>query len=298
MSVASQRQPRFMPDDGTPAPRVGGRPLITTLLTIALGLVGGALLGYFWSQVSADRRNYNKMISDASGITAEVKDLSQRLDTIAGALRKNAQVAPQGTPDFGLIDALKAIKLDPPSQQKIFHTNYARFENLTIEELFNYYNDTVALYEQIKRHVTQSEKEKAFLVKAAEDAKSRDVNYGVVVEPGSTLAKAKLVQIVGNVCKNGKGDCEKLDELEGFRVAYSAGGTPFSAKLAGTGIHVLPLERTQMLDQMVAGAGPEAMAEAEYKRRLGRIRLLVEKLLITQPQLLEHLSAVTKKSKL
>src|SRR5262249_8666600 len=140
---------------------------------------------------------------------------------------------------------------------QIFHTNFARLESITIDELFNYYNDTISLYEQIRRQVSASEKEKELLEAFAKEARTQEVNYGIAVEPGR-LPQGKLVQILDKVCKNGKNDCQNVSELDGFLVTYSAGGKPFAAKLAGGGVRVVPIARSEMFDGMVAGAKPEA----------------------------------------
>src|SRR5262249_31474943 len=150
-------------------------------------------------------------------------------------LNRNAQKHPNGTPDFELVAALKAMDLTPPNQQQLFHTNYARLESITVDELFNYYNDTIALYEQIRRQVSASEKEKELLEAFAKQARMQEVSYAVTMEPGHGLTQGKLVQIVDKVCKGGKNDCQNVSDLEGFLVTYSPGGKPFEAKLAGNG---------------------------------------------------------------
>jgi hypothetical protein len=288
--------PHFV-DDGVPVENVSrGSRASLFIFGFAVLLVGGGL-GYWWGGIVVDRKMYNRMVDDAGSIKGEVDAMAKRLSTIVDALNNNGRRAPTGAPDFDLVRTFKEMDLTPPDQQRLFRTNYARLEDIAIDELFNYYNDTINLYEQIKRHVAMSEKEKDLLDAFARDAKALDVNYGVTLEPGKVMV-AKLVQIIETICKGGKKDCQNINELDGFMVAQGPGATPFAAKISGNGLRVVPIEHSQMFDSMVAGAKPEALAGQDYKRRLAQIRLLSQKLFQSQKSLLAHLDGVAKQPKL
>jgi hypothetical protein len=287
-------------DDGKPVESVRPRGANRAArLTIAATLVGGLLIGYWWGGIIVDRKSYNRMVDDAIQIKTEVDEMAKRLSTITDALNKNQQKAPSGAPDFEIIDQFKALgELKPPDQQKLFHTNYARFENIAIDELFTYYNDTVTLYEQIKRHIVMSEKEKDLLEAAAKQAKTQEVAYGFVVEPGK-ITQGKLVQLVQTVCKGGKPQCSNVADVEGFMVSYAAGGTPAKVLLTGNGPHVVPIDPTPMFTSLIEGTKPEALAGQDWRRRLNGIRLLaLIKLPQIQKSLQTHLDEVAKKPKL
>jgi hypothetical protein len=172
-----------------------------------------------------------------------------------------------------------------------------RFENIAIDELFNYYNDTISMYEQIRRHIATTQRDKELLTQAAQDMKQQDVAYGVVIEPGK-ITQGKLVQMVGKACKGGKPDCG-INELEGMMVTGTPGAAPFKAVFQGSGAHVIPLEGSPLLQSMVEGAKPAAVAANDYKRRLNGIRLLgLIKLPPVEKSLLDHLTEEAQKSKL
>ncbi|HJZ87904.1 MAG TPA: hypothetical protein VKN99_22170 [Polyangia bacterium] len=284
-------------DDGKPVESVAARGAHRAArMTLGFALLGGFIFGYWWGGVVGDRKMHNRMVDDAARIKGEVEVMSKRLTIIVDALNRNGQKYPTGAPDFELTAAMKGFDLSQPNQTTLFRTNYARFEDIAIDELFNYYNDTIALYEQIRRHVSASEKEKDLLDAFAKESKTQDVLYGVVIEPGK-VTTGKLVQLIENVCKGGKKDCTNVADLEGFMATYSPGGTTFKAVLSGSGPKVIPLAHSEMFDGMVSGARPEALAGLDYKRRLANIRILATKLFNIQKSLQQHLADEAAKPK-
>jgi hypothetical protein len=298
-AAAPRAAPIPFVDDGKPVESVQARSAHRAArLTLVGVLIAGWIIGYWWGAVVVDRKSYNRMIDDAGTIKVKVTEMAKTLSTIVDALNRDGQKFPTGLPDAELTAKLKGMsaELAAPDQERLFHTNYARFENIVIDELFNYYNDTIALYEQIRRHVTASERDKDLLDSFGKEAVKTDVNYGITIEPGRVTV-SKLVQIVSPICKGGKTDCKNVSDLDGFMVTYAPGGTPFAAKLNGNGIRVMPLEHTALFDGMVAGAKPEALAGLDYKRRLANIRILATRLYGVQKSLLSHLESDAQKSK-
>jgi hypothetical protein len=298
---AAAAAPAYRPyvDDGKPVENVmAKRAHRASRITIAVFSLLALIVGYWWGGIVFDRKMHNRTVDDASQIKEEVEGMKKIRVQIQDLLMKNQQGFPTGAPDFGLIEGLdKMGELKPPNQQKLFQTNYMRFENIAIDELFNYYNDTISMYEQIRRHVAMSNRDKELLTQAAANAKTTDVAYGVVIEPGK-ITQGKLVQLVAKACKGGAPDCAVKD-LEGMMVTGTPGAAPFKAVFTGNGPHLIPLDSTPLLQGMAEGAKPEQMAANDYKRRLNGIRLLA---LIKLPQveksLLEHLSEEAAKSKL
>jgi hypothetical protein len=298
---AAAAQPAYRPyvDDGKPVENVmAKRAHRASRITIAVFSLLALVVGYWWGGIIFDRKMHNRTIEDAVQIKEEVEGMKKTRVQIQDLLLKNQQAFPTGAPDFGLVEGLDKLgELKAPNQQKLFQTNYMRFENIAIDELFNYYNDTISMYEQVRRHVAMSNRDKEMLTAAAANARQQDVAYGVVIEPGK-ITSGKLVQMVGKVCKGGKPDCG-LNELEGMMVTGTPGAAPFKAVFQGSGAHVIPLDMSPLLQGMMEGAKPEQMAANDYKRRLNGIRLLA---LIKLPQveksLLEHLSEEAAKSKL
>ena len=286
-------------DDGKPVENVmAKRAHRASRITIAVFALLAFVVGYWWGGIIFDRKMHNRTVDDAQQIKEEVEGMKKLRVQIQDLLLKNQQAFPTGAPDFGLIDGLDKLgELKPPNQQKLFQTNYMRFENIAIDELFNYYNDTISMYEQIRRHVAMSQRDKDMLTQAAANAAKTDIAYGVVIEPGK-ITQGKLVQMVAKACKGGKPDCP-INELEGMMVTGTPGAAPFKAVFAGSGAHVIPLDSSPLLQGMIEGAKPEMMAANDYKRRLNGIRLLA---LIKLPQveksLVEHLSEEASKSKL
>ena len=300
-SVQPVAAPAYHPyvDDGKPIENVMARRAHrASRITIAAVALLALIVGYWWGGIIFDRKMHNHTIDDAAQIKEEIEGMKKVRQQIASALEKNLAAAPTGAPDFNLVaDLQKLGDLKPPNQDKLFRTNYMRFENIAIDELMNYYNDTLVLYEAIRRHIAATERDKELLVAAAQNAKAADVAYGMVVDPGK-ITQGKIVQMVGKVCKGGKPDCA-LNELEGMMVTTQPGVAPFKAVFTGSGAHVIPFEPTALLQSMVEGAKPEAIAWQDYRRRVAQIRLFtVGKLPQYEKSLLDHLTEEAQKSKL
>jgi hypothetical protein len=66
----------------------------------------------------------------------------------------------QGQPDFDMTKKLGDMDLKKPDQQKLFHTNYFNMEDITIDRLFTYYNNTIKMYDLITVHAKKTDNDR------------------------------------------------------------------------------------------------------------------------------------------
>jgi hypothetical protein len=59
--------------------------------------------------------------------------------------------------DPAFISDLERVKLDPrPNTATIFRVDYYRLPDAEVDRLFNYYYDSIALYNEVERHIKRT----------------------------------------------------------------------------------------------------------------------------------------------
>ena len=284
-------------DDGAPVQNVGSSKSKTVL--IASFIVGAAAfaLGGGLGIASVGRANMNTANHAAKAVKGELDNMQKKLSDIGMAVARSQQRLAAAkrdtlTYDPQLVADLKAIKLDPrPNTATIFRVDFFRLPDADVDKLFNYYYDTIALYNEIERHVRRTENDteslKAYADKTAATANK---NYGVVFDSAGKIIVGNLVEIGDQVCKNGGKDCGAAD-LVGFKIR-SGSGAPWVDRKTGNKLdlgNLIPMKPTPFMDAVMTGS-PDQVRQESYKQRVANIRTLVSQLTVTQKELVDGVS--------
>ncbi|HVU52007.1 MAG TPA: hypothetical protein VHL80_15020 [Polyangia bacterium] len=281
-------------DDGAPVENVrSGRGKAALVTSIIVGIAGFAL-GAGLGVSGVGRANMNTANHAAKTVKAELDEMQKTLTQVGTAMAFSQQRLGQQKKDALeydpiLIADLEKVKLDPrPDTSKIFRVDYYRLEDIVVDRLFNYYYDTIALYNEVERHIKKTKADaaslQAYLAKTGATAQK---NYGIVFESGGPVVVGELVEVGDQVCKGGGKDCGTKD-LQGFQVRIN-NGAPFVEKKASSKLdsgNVVPIKPTPLMDAVMSGSPDQVRVEA-YKQRTANIRGLVSRLTATQKELVE-----------
>jgi hypothetical protein len=281
-------------DDGAPVENVrSGRGKAAIVTSIIVGLAAFAL-GTGLGMSGVGRANMNTANHAAKTVKSELDEMQKTLTQVGQAMAFSQQhLAAQKKDaleyDPDLIAALEKVKLDPrPDTSKIFRVDYYRLEDIVVDRLFNYYYDTIALYNEVERHIKKSKADAATLAAyQTKSAATQAKNYGVVFDSSGKIIVANLVEIGDQVCKGGGKDCSAND-LTGFQVRINTGAPLVDKKVSGKldSGNVVPIKPTPLMDAVMAGSPDQVRAEA-YKQRTANIRSLVSRLTAGQKELFE-----------
>jgi hypothetical protein len=281
-------------DDGAPVENMrSGRGKAAIVTAIIVGIAGFAL-GAGLGVSGVGRANMNTANHAAKTVKSELDEMQKTLTQVGTAVAFSQQRMGQQKRDpldydAQLIADLEKVKLDPrPDTSKIFRVDYYRLEDIVVDRLFNYYYDTIALYNEVERHIKKTKADAASLAAyAAKTAPTAAKNYGIVFESGGPVVVGELVEVGDQVCKGGGKDCGMKD-LTGFQVRIN-NGAPFVEKKASNKLdsgNVVPIKPTPLMDSVMSGSPDQVRAEA-YKQRTANIRSLVSRLTATQKELFE-----------
>jgi hypothetical protein len=292
-------------EDAAPVANVqsrGGK----TLLVISIGLLGvGGFLGYGYGAAAVGRRAYNKANESARQIKPEIEEIQKTISQIGVAVARSQDRMAKDKRDAtsydpGLIQDLETVKLDPrPDTSRIFKTDYARLEDLTVDRLMNYYYDSIALYGEVERHIKRTKADKESLeAHAAKQAKEGGGTYGVVFDSRGKLVISTLVEVGAPVCKGGAATCPG-DQIEGFQIRANT-GAPWSNRKIGpkpAGDIVAPLDKTPLFDTVMSGS-PDQVRHEQYKQRYNNIRLILARLAAEKKELFEGVDKAAQRADL
>jgi hypothetical protein len=281
-------------DDGAPVENVrSGRGKAAIVTSIVVGLAAFAL-GTGLGMSGVGRANMNTANHAAKTVKAELDEMQKTLTQVGTAMAFSQQRLAKDKKDAleydpGLIADLEKVKLDPrPDTSKIFRVDYFRLEDIVVDRLFNYYYDTIALYNEVERHIKKTKADSASLqAYLAKTGGSAQKNYGLVFESGGPVIVGELVEVGDQVCKGGGKECGTKD-LTGFQVRINT-GAPFVEKKASGKLdsgNVVPIKPTPLMDAVMSGSPDQVRAEA-YKQRTANIRSLVSRLTAGQKELFE-----------
>ena len=286
-------------DDGAPVQNVGSSKSKTVL--IASVIVGAAAfaLGGGLGIASVGRANMNTANHAAKAVKGELETMQKKLGDIGMAVARSQQrlaAAKKDTLSYDpqFVADLKAIKLDPrPNTATIFRVDFFRLPDADVDKLFNYYYDTIALYNEVERHVRRTENDTESLKAYAEKtAGTTNKNYGVVFDNSSgKIIVGNLVEVGDQVCKNGGKDCGAAD-LVGFKIR-SGSGAPWVDRKTTNKLdlgNLVPMKPTPFMDAVMTGS-PDQVRQESYKQRVANIRSLLTQLTVTQK---EHVDGVSK----
>ena len=284
-------------DDGAPVQNVrSGRGKAVLVASVVVG-IGGFALGAGMGMASVGRANMNTANHAAKAVKTELDNMQKTLSQIGTAVARSQQrlSAAKKEPvayDPQFVADLKAIKLEPrPNTATIFRVDFFRLPDADVDKLFNYYYDTIALYNEVERHVRRSENDADALKSYAEkSAGATTKNYGVVFDNGGKIVVANLVEVGDQVCKNGGKDCG-ADNLVGFKIR-SGSGAPWVDRKTGNkpdASMLVPLKPTPFMDAVMTGSPDQARQES-YKQRVANIRTLLAQITANGKDLMEGIS--------
>lgn len=285
-------------DDGAPVQNVqssrGKTALIASVIVGAAAFALGGGLG----MASVGRQNMNTANHAAKAVKGELDNMQKTLSSIGRAVAISQQrmaAAKKDTLGYDpqLIADLKAVKLDPrPNTGTIFRVDFFRLPDADVDKLFNYYYDTIALYNEVERHIRRTENDAESLKAYAEKTAATDKqNYGVVFDNTSgKIIVGNLVEVGEQVCKGGGKDCG-ADKLTGFKIR-SGSGAPWVDRTTGGKLdlsNLVPIKPTPLMIAAMTGS-PDQVRQESYKQRLANIRTLVTQLNVTQKDLIDGVS--------
>src|SRR5262249_1786114 len=155
----------------------------------------------------------------------------------------------------------------------------------------NYYYDSIALYNEIERHIKKTKADADNLKSYAEkSAGAESKNYGLVFDTSGKVIVGNLVEVGEQVCKNGGKDCAAND-LAGVKVRSNT-GAPWGDRKSGGKLdanNVIPLKPTPLMDAVMSGS-PDQVRQESYKTRVASIRSLVGRLTQTQKELVDGIA--------
>jgi hypothetical protein len=279
-------------DDGIPVEKMktgGGKAIVATGVVVGLlAFAFGAGLGIS----SVGRANMNTANRAARVVKAELEDMQKTVNQIGSAFAASQQRmagAKKDTLSFDpkLTEDLDKVKLDPrPDTGKIFRVDYYRLDDVVVDQLFNYYYDTIALYGEVERHIKRTRNDSEALQSFADkEGAKQSQNYGIVFDQNGKITVANLVEVGEQVCKGGAATCG-ADDLEGFKIRVNTGAPWVVKKLSAKGEGMVPLKPTPLMDAVMSGS-PDQVRFESYKQRVASMRLILARITSGQKQLLE-----------
>jgi len=254
-------------------------------------------VGNACGRIYGSRVEFNRTIDQAVQIREEVERMQKQLGSIADKINGSADTRSGGV-DFALTKELGDMDLKKPDSQKLFHTNYAHLEDIAIDRLFNYYNHTIMLYDEITLHAKKTDNDADAIKRAlASSNKGGEKNYGMILEQQGGLQLAHFVEMGTPVCPDeSKTDCAP-NEWKGFKYRVDPGGAWGQRPLKGAiGAIVMPMQKTPLFNTVAAG-NPDVLALRDYARRMDNIRRLIASLSAEQKEVLGDMKRASERAK-
>lgn len=270
------------------------------LIGLIIGGAAVAVLGFWWGIVYRARLLNNVAIEDAQQIKEEVDGIHKKSQPIYVAI-VNSMNRTKGDVDLQLIQDLAKIgPLTPPKTDKIFKTNYALLENIAIDRLFNYYNDTIRLYDRVESFVRKWNKDeaRAELQKALEKRVGSATTYGVVIDGSGDIPVGMLVEVGAPVCKDpAQQDCGAKD-IDGFKIRADVTAKWTDRKARGADAErVIPIKPDTALAEKTLAGGIEVIAAREFRTDFAELFQTSRKIGAVEKDLVADLSKAAARPK-
>jgi hypothetical protein len=307
---AVARQPEFVViNDGTAVENIGTKNVIAKLAkfgAIALIPLG---LGVAVGQISMSAKHYNRTITDAGRIHADVTAIGSGLTSVQQALergREHTGGTGYALNDNGLTEELAQLKLVEPNLEVVYGSSLFDFPHELVKDVITFYQDMLALNAEIKDHVEKARSSS----KAIQEGQARwgttlagiggfagliELPSGEDSSKAKGLPRLRLVQVGKPVCGGGQcPDGTPPDELQ-FRVSELGNwGTKKVATISGEtvkGNSLIPINPdTKVFEHLVKG-GQSSLAEEAYQKRLATLEERVTRLLELRDSVLQRLNA-------
>ena len=283
-------------DDGKPAEQLNKPQPLGRIIILAVAALALVASSFTLGKIQWARANMNHTIDQAADIRVEVERMSKKLNAINERVASSTEAA-KNNADIQLAADLGSLDLKKPDTDKIFKTNYYYMDDLSVDLLFNYYNDTIALYNLVAVHARKTEADKESIENFVKAGKAGDKNYGVTIDMSGAIPLAHLAEMGSPVCpKEGDVNCTAT-ELKGFKFRTEAGGQWFQKPVKGPpATIIIPLQKTPLSTGAMAGS-PDILAVKDHVRRQIDIRNLTAKLFGEQKELLSKLELAAEKKR-
>ena len=285
-------------DDGKPAEQIQKPKPWGSIGVGAIALAALFGLGYSCGGIHWARGNMNRTINDSLKIKDEVDKMAKQLTVINERIAGSADAA-KNQPDVQLAADLGSLELKKTDLDKnLFHTNYYFLDDLAINRLFEYYNDSNILYGMIASHAKKTEADKDSIESFLKQGKAGgDKNYGVTLDLTGAIPLAHFAEIGGPLCpKEGETDCSAAD-LKGFKFRTDTGAQWSTKPVKGPpGTIIIPLQKTPLFATVASGS-PDIIAAKDHVRRMAEIRMLTGKLYGEQKELQAALAKASERGK-
>ncbi len=208
--------------------------VITALIPLLLGWACGRIYGA--------RVLFNRGIDSANQIKSEVAKIAKVNKSLAIALAQSrVRNKNKILFDKELLEELKAIMVKNSTvanperarkmQEKLFKNDYSMMDDIVIDRLFNYYNNTIRLYYTIEQFDKKVNAAGDLLQKYSEVAKMGRQKYGIVfAQDAGQYYLGALVEVGNIVCADPEAKVCPRDKVDGFMVRMNPGSAWSSRK--------------------------------------------------------------------
>ena len=277
---------------------------------IAVGLAGLLAAGVGWSfgRVYSARLVFNRTVDDAKLLLNDLQPMVKLNQEIHSALKTSAATN-RGKKrlqyDVKLLDALQellqraSLKETQKKQERLFRTNYARMTDVTVQKLFEYYNDTLRLYAAMQFFADGARRDRKSIERYQKGVAAQR-NYGIIfgADKGSYYL-GRVVEVGQPQCKGNKRQC-KASQLVGFkvRVGNSEKWVIRPAKSRRISEIVIPIDPQDQQWAEVTQGKPGYLAYRRYAARFADLLRVCAKLALTEKDLTLNLRKQAKREKL
>jgi hypothetical protein len=271
---------------------VGRKQRGRTFIVLGLGLLVGAALGFGLGNVVDKNAQFKAAVADGREIYEAVHNATDTVNSakriVTAALEKAGGQNPEV--DFAGLEQLRALK-KPFDAGAFSRRKYGAFQPGTVDALFEYFNNTNLVWDQIarltNRSLSQSGRTELTNAVAAAGAMAT-TQYGVVPRSIEGAVVGSLV-FVDTPPANAQGPRTKAP------VRATRGGQAVEKTIyAGQSLETNPEQYVILIDgaSSVAVLGQQASAFAEYKRGLLELKQLLDKTTEVQGRLESELGQI------
>lgn len=288
--VAPAREVRLVIDDkAVDDAEVGRKSGLKLTIGLLVAAAVGVLIGWFVGSTSRERQLYDLVLQDAKDIYGSVATASATVEQaqrlIDQAVKSAAPAAGKGVEiDFKAIEELR--KLEKPFPADVFsRKHYRAFEAATVDQLFQYYNNTNLLWAKIgiisAKALTPAAREG--LTRAAKSAGDlAATDFGCVPFKDGNSFGCGLVSVVkdagGKLMVNARGGSYEKQPYAGQDLGAKASD------------YVILVDKGRS-NEVLAGSTSQFQS---FARDLMEAKTLADQTVILQGQLTQQLGAIAK----
>lgn len=238
-SMVAYQQPQVITDAGplVDIPQEKKSPVAMIIILVVTALIPMGV-GWACGRIYGARLLFNRTIDDAARIqesTGKISETNKKIVDVLAESRERNKGAVLYDDKFveDLKDVLRASPQANPEkakkrQDELFRTNYAMMEDIVIDRLFNYYNNTLRLYMELESFLQMVEQNKDLIqdYSKEEGEEGGQKKYGIVfAEDAGRYFLGSLVEVGNIVCEDQAAKECPRDKISGFQVRSSLSGS-------------------------------------------------------------------------